>query len=112
LRDAHELVPGVSELEIEDLSVGLRPGTPDNLPAIGPGALEGLTWAAGHYRNGILLAPLTAELVAELLAGGQPVNPLLSACSPARFEASSRRASRDSVLGRKLASPVSTGLAP
>jgi glycine oxidase len=110
LRDAHELVPGVSELEILELSVGLRPGIPDNLPAIGPGALEGLTWAAGHYRNGILLAPLTAELVAELLAGGQPANPLLSACSPARFQAASRRVSRDSVLERKLASPVSTGL--
>jgi glycine oxidase len=110
LRDAHELVPGVSELEIEELSVGLRPGTPDNLPAIGPGAREGLTWAAGHYRNGILLAPLTAELVAELLAGGQAVNPLLSACSPARFDAASRRVSRDSVLERKPASPVSTGL--
>ena len=42
LRDAHELVPGVSELEIEELSVGLRPGTPDNAPVIGRGALEGL----------------------------------------------------------------------
>ena len=65
LRDAHELVPGVSELQIEELCVGLRPGTPDNLPVIGPGALAGLTWATGHYRNGILLAPLTAELVVE-----------------------------------------------
>jgi glycine oxidase len=69
LRDAHELVPGVSELQIEELCVGLRPGTPDNLPVIGPGALAGLTWATGHYRNGILLAPLTAELVVEALAG-------------------------------------------
>jgi glycine oxidase len=85
LRDAHELVPGVSELEIEELSVGLRPGTPDNLPAIGLGAHEGLTWATGHYRNGILLAPLTAELVVALLAGEQDLDPLLSACSPSRF---------------------------
>ena len=69
LRDAHELVPGVSELRIEELCVGLRPGTPDNLPVIGPGTLAGLTWATGHYRNGILLAPLTAELVVEALAG-------------------------------------------
>lgn len=65
LRDAHELVPGVSELHIEELGVGYRPGTPDNVPMIGPGALEGLTWATGHHRNGILLAPVTAELVAE-----------------------------------------------
>jgi glycine oxidase len=85
LRDAHELVPGVSELEIEELCVGLRPGTPDNAPAIGPGALEGLTWAAGHHRNGILLAPLTAELVVELLAGNEPSSPLLAACAPDRF---------------------------
>src|SRR5271154_4673955 len=87
LRDAHELVPGVSELEIEELCVGLRPGTPDNAPAIGPGALEGLQWACGHYRNGILLAPLTAELLVAVLAGEQPADPLLAACAPERFTA-------------------------
>ena len=65
LRDMSELVPGVLELEIEELRAGLRPATPDNLPAIGPGALDGLVWATGHYRNGILLAPITAELVAD-----------------------------------------------
>jgi glycine oxidase len=72
LRDAHELVPGVSELHVEELGVGFRPGTPDNVPAIGPGTLAGLTWATGHHRNGILLAPLTAELVARRLAGEAP----------------------------------------
>ena len=55
LRDLSELVPGVFELEIEELIAGLRPATPDNLPAIGRGALDGLVWATGHYRNGILL---------------------------------------------------------
>jgi glycine oxidase len=98
LRDAHELVPGISELEIEELSVGLRPGTPDNAPAIGAGALEGLVWATGHYRNGILLAPLTAELVAGVLAGGQAQGTadeeLLSACAPERFTATPERALR------------------
>ncbi|MGH2853821.1 MAG: glycine oxidase ThiO [Solirubrobacteraceae bacterium] len=69
LRDARELVPGVLELQIEELSVGFRPSTPDSVPAIGPGAIEGLTWATGHHRNGILLTPLTAELVAEALTG-------------------------------------------
>lgn len=90
LRNAHELVPGVSELEIEELSVGLRPGTPDNAPVIGRGALDGLTWASGHYRNGILLAPLTARLVGELLApstGASSDASLLSACDPLRFAA-------------------------
>jgi glycine oxidase len=89
LRDARELVPGVSELRVEELSVGLRPGTPDNVPLIGRGALEGLVWATGHHRNGILLAPLTAELVAGLLAAEAPPaehEALLLACDPARFE--------------------------
>jgi glycine oxidase len=98
LRDAHELVPGISELEIEELSVGLRPGTPDNAPAIGPGALEGLVWATGHYRNGILLAPLTAELVAGVLAGEHAPaaagEALLSACAPGRFTATPGRSLR------------------
>ncbi|MFI5009774.1 MAG: glycine oxidase ThiO [Solirubrobacterales bacterium] len=74
LRDASELVPGVSELHIEELNVGLRPGTPDNAPVIGPGALDGLVWATGHHRNGILLAPLTAELVARELIGAVVVS--------------------------------------
>lgn len=69
LRDAHELVPGVSELRIDELGVGYRPGTPDNTPVIGRGVLDGLTWATGHHRNGILLAPLTAELVVASLLG-------------------------------------------
>jgi glycine oxidase len=90
LRDARELVPGVSELNIEELSVGLRPGTPDNAPLIGPGALAGLTWATGHYRSGILLAPLTAELLADSLAprAGERADAdvrLLAACAPTRF---------------------------
>ncbi len=89
LRDAHEVVPGVSELEIDELCVGLRPSTPDNAPAIGPCAVEGLIWAAGHHRNGILLAPLTAELVAQALAGEPPGNPLLEACDPTRFGSAS-----------------------
>jgi len=87
LRDAHELVPGVSELEIEELSVGLRPGTPDNGPAIGPAAVPGLIWASGHYRNGILLAPLTAELVVGVIAGEHELDALLPACAPERFTA-------------------------
>jgi glycine oxidase len=86
LRDAHELVPGLSDLEIDELSVGLRPGTPDNAPAVGPGALTGLVWATGHHRNGILLAPFTAELVAATLAGDPP-GPLAAACAPDRFRA-------------------------
>ena len=84
LRDMAELVPGVLELEIEALLAGHRPATPDNVPAIGPGALEGLIWAAGHHRNGILLAPVTAELVGGLLAG-DPLPDWAAAADPRRF---------------------------
>jgi glycine oxidase len=69
LREARELLPGILELQIEELSVGFRPSTPDNVPIVGPGAVDGLVWATGHHRNGILLAPLTAELATETLAG-------------------------------------------
>ena len=87
LRAAHELVPGTSELHVEELCVGLRPGTPDNLPVIGPAACEGLLWATGHYRNGILLTPLTAELVVGLLTGehAEQHEELLRTCDPGRF---------------------------
>jgi glycine oxidase len=61
LRDAHELVPGLSELVIEEALAGLRPGTPDNLPIIAE--RDGVLVATGHGRNGVLLAPLTADLV-------------------------------------------------
>jgi glycine oxidase len=90
LREAHAVVPGVRELKIEELCVGLRPGTPDNAPAIGPGALHGLTWATGHHRNGVLLAPLTAQLVVALLTGEHDEG--FQACAPGRFAAQPRRA--------------------
>ena len=89
LRDCHELLPGVSELQIEELCVGLRPGIPDNVPAIGPGALQGLTWATGHHRNGILLAPLTAELVSQALSGdAREARALAGDCAAERFAGS------------------------
>jgi len=69
LRDAFELLPSVTELVIDELSAGLRPATPDNAPAIGPGSIPGLHWAIGHYRHGILLTPVTAELVVGGLTG-------------------------------------------
>jgi glycine oxidase len=84
LRDAIELVPGVGEFVIEELMAGTRPGTPDNAPVIGPGAVGGLHWATGHYRHGILLAPVTAELVAAALAGEQ-LPALAEPFHPARF---------------------------
>jgi glycine oxidase len=91
LRDAIELVPGLSELQIERILAGIRPGTPDNLPAIGPGALERLHWATGHYRHGILLTPLTAELAVAALCG-EPPSELAERVAPTRFAAAERQA--------------------
>jgi glycine oxidase len=86
LREASELVPGISELVIDELSAGLRPGTSDNSPAIGPSTVPGLHYATGHYRHGILLTPITAEIVAGALAGSEPSSLALE-FSPRRFVA-------------------------
>jgi glycine oxidase len=67
LREAYRLLPEVAEMELVEAMAGLRPGTPNNLPLVGPGALEGLVLATGHFRNGILLAPLAAARVVETL---------------------------------------------
>jgi glycine oxidase len=76
LRDAGELVPGVHELVVEEMAAGLRPGTPDNAPVLGRSEhVEGLVWATGHHRNGILLAPVTAELVVGALGGAAVPEP-------------------------------------
>ena len=69
LREAYRTLPEIAELELVEAIAGLRPATPDNVPLIGPGAIEGLILATGHFRNGILLAPLTAERVMALLTG-------------------------------------------
>ncbi|HNG56299.1 MAG TPA: FAD-dependent oxidoreductase, partial [Solirubrobacterales bacterium] len=83
LREAYRLLPDVAEMEFVGAVAGLRPGTPDNLPIIGRTGIEGLILATGHYRNGILLAPVTAEAIAALVAGDQPE--WLEAASPGRF---------------------------
>jgi len=85
LREAYRLLPEVAELEIAEMTAGLRPGSPDNAPLIGPGRLDGLVLATGHYRNGILLAPLTADAVLAHLAGGD-VPESAAGLTPARFD--------------------------
>src|SRR5207249_10661739 len=72
LREAYRALPDVAELELVETRAGLRPGTPDNAPLIGPGGLDGLLVATGHYRNGILMAPITAQAIAALLASEPP----------------------------------------
>ncbi|KUM76691.1 glycine oxidase ThiO [Streptomyces griseorubiginosus] len=71
LRDAHELVPGITELPLTETRAGLRPGSPDNAPLLGPTDLPGLLLATGHYRNGVLLTPVTGDAMAHVLATGE-----------------------------------------
>ena len=87
LEAAWEVLPEVGELELVRARAGLRPGTPDNLPIIGRGEREGLLLATGHYRNGVLLAPLTAEAIVDLLRGEEPP-PGMRAFEPGRFQSS------------------------
>jgi glycine oxidase len=84
LEAAWEVLPEVGELELVAARAGLRPGTPDNTPVVGRGELEGLVWATGHWRNGVLLAPLTGEAVAGLLAG-EALPEELAPLAPDRF---------------------------
>ena len=67
LRDAQSLVPELGEAVLGEVCTGLRPGSPDNAPLIGAGPIDGLVLATGHHRNGILLAPVTADAVAALI---------------------------------------------
>jgi glycine oxidase len=89
LEAAWEVLPEVSELEFAGARAGLRPGTPDNLPVIGRGEQPNVIWATGHYRNGVLLTPITALAVAELLTGGEPPE-AVKPFTPERFGVSVR----------------------
>jgi glycine oxidase len=71
LEAAWEVLPEAGELELVAARAGLRPGTPDNAPAVGAGEVDGLLWATGHHRNGVLLAPATARAIVALLADGE-----------------------------------------
>lgn len=79
------LFPGLEHAELEDVRVGLRPSSPDGLPVVGPSRqFSALVYATGHYRNGILLAPLTAHVVADLVVSGRE-DPMLEITAPARL---------------------------
>jgi glycine oxidase len=84
LRSAYEALPGVTELELVEATAGLRPASPDNSPIVGGSSLAGLVWATAHWRNGILLAPITADVVVETLTGAPPAE-IFTPFSPARF---------------------------
>ena len=105
LEAAREVLPDVDELELVEARAGLRPGSPDNAPLIGPGALDGLVWATGHHRNGVLLAPLTAQAVTDVLAGHEPP-PAVAAFSPDRFARRRAAPAGPEGVGKPGAAPV------
>jgi glycine oxidase len=84
LRDAERVLPGIAEYALVETAAALRPGSPDNLPLIGALGPDGLLVATGHHRNGMLLAPVTADAVLALLCG-DPVPDAMGAADPARF---------------------------
>ncbi|HEV8186798.1 MAG TPA: glycine oxidase ThiO [Pyrinomonadaceae bacterium] len=85
LQNTLEISPAIATLPVIDTWAGLRPRPADGLPVLGPcGEIDGVVYATGHYRNGILLAPLTAELITEAIVGGV-TSPLLAPFSPDRF---------------------------
>lgn len=86
LRDAQSLLPMLGEAELTEISTGLRPGTPDNAPLLGRTALDGLLVATGHYRNGILLTPVTADAMAHLVCE-DTVPEVIAPFAPTRFTA-------------------------
>ncbi|HEY6805105.1 MAG TPA: glycine oxidase ThiO [Pyrinomonadaceae bacterium] len=87
LKNAVEISPSISNLPIADTWAGLRPRAADGLPVLGPcGEISGLVYATGHYRNGILLTPITAELIAKTIVDNV-VPTALAPFSPDRFAA-------------------------
>ena len=87
LRNAHVLVPGVTELPLVETLAGLRPGSPDNAPLLGDSPLPGLLHATGHHRNGVLLTPVTGDAMGALLATGE-LPPEAQGFAPERFAGS------------------------
>ncbi|MEA5616698.1 glycine oxidase ThiO [Cronbergia sp. UHCC 0137] len=88
LQAAIRLYPTLQNYPIQELWWGFRPATPDELPILGHSHCHNLTLATGHYRNGILLAPVTAALIADLICEQKP-DPLLADFNYLRFQAKS-----------------------
>jgi len=82
--DAMRYLPALAQADVTESWAGLRPGSPDDLPLIGPTETPGIFVASGHFRNGILLAPITAQIVADLVTG-KALNIDVTAFSPGRF---------------------------
>jgi glycine oxidase len=82
---ATELLPGAAAASLDAVRVGLRPASPDGLPIVGPFArAPKVVMATGHYRNGVLLAPLTAEIVSSYILSGE-IDLTIAKITPERF---------------------------
>lgn len=95
LRDAQTLVPELSEAEFVEVSTSVRPGSPDNAPLLGRAEPDGVVLATGHYRNGVLLTPVTADEIAALIVDGKASDVI----APFRPE---RVADRPSTIAEKI----------
>lgn len=112
LDKAVELYPAIADWQIEELWWGFRPATPDELPILGYSSCENLFLATGHYRNGILLAPITASLITDLILKQQS-DPLLASFSYQRFH--HQPSNMTSILGnnsQKLSLPIESNQTP
>jgi thiazole synthase len=112
LDKAVELYPAIADWQIEEFWWGFRPGTPDELPILGYSSCENLFLATGHYRNGILLAPITASLITDLILKQQS-DPLLASFSYQRFN--HQASNMTSILGnnsQKLSLPIESNQTP
>jgi glycine oxidase len=104
---AQELVPKLAQAEVSETWSGLRPDTPDHLPLLGPAGVEGLTIATGHFRNGILLTPITAKLVREWIVD-KTVSMDWDIFSPLRFAGAASGGS-DPASGNPTSSDPTSG---
>ncbi len=86
IADARRVIPAIDEYALVEVAPGLRPGTPDNGPIVGPTHTPGLLLATGHYRNGVLMAPLTADDVVTTLVGGIAADGPFANFRPGRFQ--------------------------
>jgi glycine oxidase len=84
LEAAWRVLPAIEELPIDEMWVGHRPGSRDDAPILGPGPLDGLVYATGHHRNGILLTPVTADAIARLVSAGE-IDPAIRPFGMDRF---------------------------
>jgi len=110
LTKATKLYPAVADWQIEEFWWGFRPGTPDELPILGTSSCDNLYFATGHYRNGILLAPVTASFMADLILEDK-VDPLLSHFSWQRFDSrpEKRISSRSPIPNMNLGNQLNNG---